>query len=62
MQQIPGMTPSLLNLEPGCAFKTRCPKRGEACEQKPKITHQIAGRDVRCHYPVATDALVEASS
>ena len=56
------MTPSLLNLEPGCAFNTRCPKRGEACEQKPKITHPIAGRDVRCHYPVATDALVEASS
>ena len=62
LQQIPGMTPSLLNLEPGCAFKTRCPKRGEACEQEPEITHPLAGRDVRCHYPVATDALVEASS
>ena len=26
LTQIPGMTPSLLNLQPGCAFRQRCPR------------------------------------
>ncbi|MDF1790268.1 MAG: ABC transporter ATP-binding protein [Thalassobaculaceae bacterium] len=52
LSQIPGMTPSLLNLPPGCPFKTRCPRVGPDCEVTPEITHPVVGRDVRCHYPV----------
>ena len=52
LSQIPGMTPSLLNLPPGCPFKTRCPRVGPDCDITPEITHPVPGRDVRCHYPV----------
>lgn len=52
LSQIPGMTPSLLNLPSGCPFKARCPRVGEACDTTPEITHPVSGRDVRCHYPV----------
>lgn len=52
LAQIPGMTPSLLNLPKGCPFKTRCPRVGPDCEIEPAITHPVAARDVRCHYPV----------
>jgi peptide/nickel transport system ATP-binding protein len=31
LAQIPGMTPALLNLPPGCAFRTRCPRAASAC-------------------------------
>ncbi len=52
LSQIPGMTPSLLNLPPGCPFKARCPRVGDACDEAPEISQPVAGRDVRCHYPV----------
>src|SRR3954454_1599048 len=32
LKQIPGMTPSLLRLKPGCPFRDRCPNAGTACE------------------------------
>jgi len=62
LSQIPGMTPSLLNLPPGCPFKARCPKAGEACEVSPEITQPVPGRDVRCHYPVTAEEVREASA
>ena len=34
LRQIPGMTPSLLNLPPGCAFRTRCPRAAAACMRR----------------------------
>ena len=49
--QIPGMTPSMLNLPVGCAFHTRCPRADDACLEQPDITTPEAGRNVRCFHP-----------
>ena len=35
LAQIPGMTPALLNLPPGCAFRSRCPRAAPACIEEP---------------------------
>jgi peptide/nickel transport system ATP-binding protein len=55
LAQIPGMTPSLINLPQGCAFRTRCPQAIDACLQEPPIRELAAGRDVRCFNPVGSD-------
>ena len=49
--QIPGMTPSMLNLPVGCAFHTRCPRADDACLEQPDMTTPEAGRNVRCFHP-----------
>lgn len=49
--QIPGMTPSLLNLGPGCAFRERCTRADAACLEMPEFRSPQAGRDVRCFHP-----------
>ncbi|MGL4243217.1 MAG: ABC transporter ATP-binding protein [Beijerinckiaceae bacterium] len=55
LTQIPGSTPSLLNLPPGCPFAPRCGRRTDRCAtEPPRIEH--AGRAVRCHHPLATGA------
>jgi peptide/nickel transport system ATP-binding protein len=51
LRQIPGMTPSLLNLPVGCAFRTRCTHADATCEQEPKET-MVDGRILRCFHPV----------
>ncbi len=51
LEQIPGMTPSLLNLPPGCAFRTRCPRADAACETDPEMADAVPGRAVRCFHP-----------
>ena len=51
LYQIPGMTPSLLNLPPGCAFRQRCPRADDECLVAPPITRPAPGREVRCHHP-----------
>ncbi|MCC6716474.1 MAG: ABC transporter ATP-binding protein [Acetobacteraceae bacterium] len=51
LRQIPGMTPSLLNLPPGCAFRSRCPRADAACEQDPPDSHPLEGRTLRCFHP-----------
>ena len=57
LQQIPGMTPSLLNLPVGCAFKTRCSYSTPVCETAPVLSEVAGGRQVRCHHPLATEAV-----
>ena len=52
LNQIPGMTPSLANLKPGCAFRERCARASEACEVAPDITRPTAARTLRCFHPV----------
>jgi peptide/nickel transport system ATP-binding protein len=51
LSQIPGMTPSLLNLPLGCAFRERCPRADDACHTSPDMTVPIADRQVRCFHP-----------
>ncbi|MCE2761820.1 MAG: methionine ABC transporter ATP-binding protein, partial [Acetobacteraceae bacterium] len=51
LRQIPGMTPSLLNLPPGCAFRARCPRASEACLAEPVMAEILPGREARCIHP-----------
>ncbi len=51
LSQIPGMTPSLLKLPGGCAFRTRCPRTTDACLIEPEEIRPIPGRRLRCHHP-----------
>jgi peptide/nickel transport system ATP-binding protein len=52
LRQIPGMTPNILRLPPGCAFRTRCPRATEVCTQDPPFGEVAPGRDVRCFHPM----------
>jgi peptide/nickel transport system ATP-binding protein len=56
LRQIPGMTPSLLSLPTGCAFKARCDLAGAACEAVPSLSEPVPGRQVRCVRPLLTEA------
>jgi peptide/nickel transport system ATP-binding protein len=51
LKQIVGMTPSLLNLSAGCAFRERCPRAADACLAEPEISAPLPGRLVRCFHP-----------
>ena len=51
LRQIPGMTPSLLALEPGCAFRARCARADAACRAEPLPIEALPGRPVRCFHP-----------
>jgi len=51
LTQIPGMTPSLLKLPGGCAFRERCQRADGACEVEPPVTEPLAGRGIRCFHP-----------
>ncbi|MBQ1767444.1 MAG: ABC transporter ATP-binding protein [Aquincola sp.] len=52
LRQIPGMTPSLLHLPAGCAFRPRCPRADAACLQPPAIAAQPSGALSRCWHPL----------
>ncbi|URI07098.1 ABC transporter ATP-binding protein [Aquincola tertiaricarbonis] len=52
LRQIPGMTPSLLHLPAGCAFRPRCPRADAACLQPPAIAAQASGVVSRCWHPL----------
>jgi peptide/nickel transport system ATP-binding protein len=51
LTQIPGMTPSLLNLGEGCAFRTRCPRASAICESSPPLVQMRPGQAARCFHP-----------
>jgi peptide/nickel transport system ATP-binding protein len=51
LAQIPGMTPALINLPPGCAFRARCPRAQARCTEQPELQPHNA-RLVRCFYPL----------
>lgn len=53
LAQIAGMTPSLLELREGCAFRERCARASERCATSPAITTPAAGRSLRCVHPFA---------
>ena len=52
LRQIPGMTPSLLELARGCAFRERCARADSACAADPALSSPVAGRQVRCFHPL----------
>ncbi|WP_399681905.1 ABC transporter ATP-binding protein [Xenophilus sp.] len=59
LRQIPGMTPSLLHLPPGCAFHPRCGRADARCREAPGVTSagpaDAAPADVRrlrCWHPL----------
>jgi peptide/nickel transport system ATP-binding protein len=51
LRQIRGMTPSLLNLPSGCAFRERCDSASAACAVQPAL-QAFDGRALRCFHPV----------
>jgi peptide/nickel transport system ATP-binding protein len=51
LTQIPGSTPSLLNLPPGCPFAPRCGHADDICRTDPP-RHVEGARAVRCHHPL----------
>jgi len=57
LRQIAGMTPSLLNLPSGCAFRTRCERATAVCENTPPLTNEGA-RTLRCFHPIQDASLV----
>jgi len=57
LRQIPGMTPSLLDLAPGCAFRERCAYADAACTEAPATFSPVAGSQVRCFHPLTQSAI-----
>ncbi len=51
LRQIPGMTPSLLSLGPGCPFRDRCGSATANCAASPGVTQPAPGRRLRCFHP-----------
>ena len=51
LYQIPGMTPSLLSLPTGCAFRERCSRADGSCLEFPEVFEPVPGRQVHCHHP-----------
>jgi peptide/nickel transport system ATP-binding protein len=53
LKQIPGMTPSLLELPPGCPFRERCAFATAACDASPEMRPAGGdGQTVRCFHPL----------
>jgi peptide/nickel transport system ATP-binding protein len=60
LKQIPGMTPSPLELASGCAFRDRCNQATEKCGDMPEmvaIGDPASGQLVRCHHPIHWEAV-----
>jgi peptide/nickel transport system ATP-binding protein len=49
LSQIPGMTPNMLALPAGCAFRERCPRASATCHQDPPVEGD--NHPVRCFHP-----------
>jgi peptide/nickel transport system ATP-binding protein len=60
LAQVPGMTPSLLRLPAGCAFRERCNRATETCLTDPPL-YNLGGRHVRCFHPIHVEDEAEAS-
>jgi peptide/nickel transport system ATP-binding protein len=52
LAQIRGMTPSLLALGEGCAFRERCARAREDCRIAPPMRAAAPGRNLRCVNPL----------
>ena len=52
LAQIPGMTPSLLRLPAGCAFRERCNRATDICKTEPPLVTDPGGLALRCFHPI----------
>jgi len=52
LRQIPGMTPSLLHLPSGCAFRERCERATDLCHTPPQLVRMKSAHALRCFHPV----------
>jgi peptide/nickel transport system ATP-binding protein len=52
LRQIPGMAPSPLSLDEGCAFRARCAQATVACQARPAPTEPEPGHRLWCHHPM----------
>jgi peptide/nickel transport system ATP-binding protein len=53
LEQIPGSTPSLGRLPPGCSFAPRCRDASDLCHETAPANIQFANeRQARCHHPI----------
>ena len=59
LKQIPGTTPSLLALPPGCPFAPRCERSTAVCAADPSLEHH-GSRGWRCFHPVGMPERAEA--
>lgn len=59
LTQIPGSTPSLLSLPPGCPFAPRCQRASDTCNAAPDMAMQ-ASRGWRCFHPVGQHSEIPA--
>jgi peptide/nickel transport system ATP-binding protein len=46
---IPGLTPSLVHVPPGCLFHPRCPRAMDICSREVPVLKEVDGRQVVCH-------------
>jgi peptide/nickel transport system ATP-binding protein len=61
LKQIPGMTPSLLELGHGCPFRERCAFATAACAVLPPLQpHGDGGQVVCCHHPLVHEPAMPA--
>jgi peptide/nickel transport system ATP-binding protein len=51
LEPIPGVTPSLLDLPTGCAFRLRCPRASPRCQTEPVLETDPKGHAQRCFHP-----------
>jgi len=61
LRQIPGMSPSLVDLPLGCAFRSRCNRATETCLSEPPL-YALGGRHVRCFHPIHAEDELERES
>ncbi|MEO6959537.1 MAG: oligopeptide/dipeptide ABC transporter ATP-binding protein, partial [Burkholderiaceae bacterium] len=49
--QIPGTTPSLLDLPEGCPFRSRCYRATDVCKQAPELRPVGPAHEASCWHP-----------
>lgn len=57
LNQIPGTTPSLLDLPPGCPFLPRCERVSDLCTTEPPMSLSD-NRGFRCHHPIEAEQMI----
>lgn len=51
--ELKGEVPSLASRPAGCEFHTRCPHAQPLCAAERPAAQMVAGRPVRCHFPLS---------